>query len=160
MTGPFWLKHPWRVSLNALGCDAMSLEPTVDEASALTSVQDVGAWVGLRGDPADATTEFGSLLQLIGTTPTEHLRVIGSIPEADYTALIAAWTIATVQPSPAQGAKAAVLGRACRICCGAQMRVEDIVHQLRQEVVKNDQEILELEKTLAQMVIDNGSRDR
>jgi hypothetical protein len=102
------------------------VEPTVAESATFTNIGEILVWSGLRGDPADVDSESGSILNLFGAATADHHRVLGILSEADWNLVITQWRIAQQPPTPAQGAKAALLGRACRVSVGTQLRVEDL----------------------------------
>ena len=58
-----------------------------------------------------------------GIRPDQPLRIAAALSEQDWTALVAAWTLAGAQPPSAGQRSAAILiGKACRIAMGVEPR--------------------------------------
>ena len=94
------------------------MDPTPDECMGFTNLGDVLRWAGVNASgPDDDGTR---LLALLGAGASEHVRVIGSVPEADYAAAVIEFKAANGNPLPlAVRGKVASFGHACRIAMGA-----------------------------------------
>ena len=68
----------------------------------------------------------GTLLRLVGATGQTHWRAIGAISEDDWTQLLAQWQVSGAAPTPTLRSQGGLLGRACRIAAGSQLRLADV----------------------------------
>ena len=105
------------------------MDPTAIEIATFASVGVVATWAGLTG-MADRTTVGGSLFEALGLVTTQAPRIIGIIPEADFTAAMQNWRIPRLDaagaplvppdraPTMAELGQATLFGRACRITAG------------------------------------------
>ena len=105
------------------------MDPTAIELATFASVGIVATWAGLTG-MADRNTVGGSLFEALGLTTTQAPRIIGIIPEADFTAALQSWRIPRLAadgtplappdraPTMAELGQATLFGRACRISAG------------------------------------------
>ena len=88
------------------------MEPTVAEALAFATVNDVAEWTGITGAVRD------SLYGTVGLTGAEHPRVVAYIDPAEWTRVLDTWTLHDGAPSVIQRSQGGLLGLACRIKCG------------------------------------------
>jgi len=125
-----------------------SIEPTEEEASAFTTVDQVAAWAALgvsqaADGPRQPDPVRDSLYDLFGLEGDMHVRVLALIPEVDFEEALSDWRIlkpqqpqssegdlsseaVAVAPTHAQRAQAGLFGRAARIACGTQRRVSEV----------------------------------
>ncbi len=62
---------------------------------------------------------------MLGYDSSAHIRQIAIYSQDDWSRLLGNWTVNGAPPTPAQLAQAGLLGRACRICTGAELRMEE-----------------------------------
>ena len=102
----------------------VSLDPSVEELAAIVDFATAAEWAGLAGEASDAQSPRGSLLALLGAegNPGLSARLIGTIPEPGWNALVSRWRCGEPlgMPSAIQQASAMLIGRACRLRIGAQ----------------------------------------
>ena len=103
----------------------VSIEPNESEVISFATVSDVADWAGVPSPAPDAGAR-SSLFALLGLSGSEHYRVLGAVPQSDFESILATWRVGEAAPSPALLASAGLWGRAARVACGAQRRVEDI----------------------------------
>jgi len=110
------------------------MDPTLAEFSTWTKIDDVLDWVGIAGVNADTKTPRGSFMALIGLAGTDHWRPLASMPEADFQAILAAWTISDgttdAAPTPGVLAQAGIIGRSARIAGGVQKSAVQLAQEL------------------------------
>lgn len=109
------------------------MEPSRDEAEAMTSVEKVCDWAELAGAPREA------FLGALGLRPGTHVRVVAGIPEADYEEVCKTVRVPAANPSdPAVAPTAAVIsqmalvGRTARLLCGlvpSQQQKKDLAER-------------------------------
>ena len=108
------------------------MEPTEAEAAAFATLDDVAQWAGLAHRPdggADIDSPRGTLFTLLGVQAAAHPRVLGAITEPNLDTILATWQVSGAAPSPGVRSQGGLVGRACRIVCGAQQRIEVIRKQ-------------------------------
>ncbi len=76
------------------------MEPTASQLQTMNLVSDAIAWAQLTGELAK------DLMSATGAEDTDHVRVLASISDADWSEVLANWTIDGKYASPAQRAKA------------------------------------------------------
>ena len=101
-------------------------EPTDAELQDFATLAEVAAWAALPGTADDDKSALGALLLLLGAAITMPPRVVASLPEADFDALLQSWSIDGQPPTPVQRTTAAMFGLACRIACKTQKRQSQI----------------------------------
>ena len=76
------------------------------------------------------------------------IRLVGTIAETDFRAIISKWQIEGSAPTPMQASQAELVGRAARIACGAQ---KTKAQQAREnaEKVEHDIKMRELQRDIA-----------
>lgn len=94
------------------------MDPTAAEVAAMTTVRAALDWAGLRGDAADIGTPRGAFLRAFDLVEDDPPRVIAIMSEADFSAVTKGLRVCEQAPTPAVLAKAALVGRACRVVCG------------------------------------------
>jgi hypothetical protein len=104
----------------------MAIEPDEATVAAWTSVLDIATWAGFNPSNITHTVARDSFFELLGLESDTHYRVLGGISETDLNEYIRGWTVSGASPTPASRASAGILGRAARIACGTQRRIEDI----------------------------------
>ena len=102
-----------------------SIDPTPDELQQWSDVSSVLSWAGLAGDPAETASPAGSFLQQLGFTSTAPVRVLGMISAVDLIEFLRDWKIDGASATPAQRAKAALVGSGARVAAGTQRTVVD-----------------------------------
>ena len=96
------------------------MDPTDEQIDGFNTVLSIAQWVELPGDPGEANSAMARLFALLGTNGTQHPRVLGCMPETDYTALLEEWTYGEpdAPPTPVCKVQAGLIGRVARIKCG------------------------------------------
>ncbi len=107
------------------------MDPSADEAQRIVTIGDAAEWAGLSdqapGDESGASSSpLGGLLAMLGYLSTAPIRQIAIYSQDDWSRLLQNWTVNGAPPTPAQLAQAGLLGRACRICTGAELRMEEV----------------------------------
>ena len=100
------------------------MDPTREELNNLVNAGMVMDWVGAPGSAYDRTTTYGSLLNVLGATPDVHTRVLAIIPEEMFMNTINEWMIGGIAPTMVDYGQAALVGRICRLACGAPTQGE------------------------------------
>ena len=95
-----------------------AMEPSQDECSACTTIQNVADWVGIAGDATDPNTSLGHLMVYLGVTGVSHWRILAAIPEQAFELLPDSWQPNGAAPLPGLRGQLGLLGRACRITGG------------------------------------------
>ena len=122
------------------------MDPPQEEIQKWQGVGDILGWLKLA-DPADPQSAGGSLLQLLGATPSTPVMLLGSIPQKDYDELIAEWKPGGQPPTPIQASQAALLGRASRVAIGAELTQDATKVQVEREK-EREKELKEMELKL------------
>ena len=92
--------------------------PSELEFLAMSSVDDVAAWLGLMG--SDANQPRHSLFKLLGIKGPIHHRLLAAIDEADFKQALGNWAIGQEAPSPAVRGQAGTVWRVCRVLRGVE----------------------------------------
>ena len=79
------------------------MDPTDEQIDGFNTVLSIAQWVELPGDPGEANSAMARLFALLGTNGTQHPRVLGCMPETDYTALLEEWTFGEPEAPPYAG---------------------------------------------------------
>jgi hypothetical protein len=113
------------------------MEPTPIECAAFDNIDKIVVWAGLgakAGETEDLETTRGSLLALLDVTGDDFPRVLGSIPADIYNEQLALWKVnGGHNPSMSERSKGVLLGKAARILCGLDERVE-VLRQRAHEI--------------------------
>ena len=94
------------------------MEPSNEEASAITNVETLADWCELDNtQPSTGESPRASLLSLIGLQPKAHYRAIANINADDWNALLTNWQVNGNAPPPAVLSQAGLVGRTARVLC-------------------------------------------
>eukprot|EP00971_Amphidinium_carterae_P249048 4943577-Amphidinium_carterae.1 len=85
------------------------MDPTPEQAEAMTSISDAAEWLGILEPVRD------SLLAALGAEPDMHPRIIAGIREADFQTAVDYWDLNGQSPTLAQKSMANLLARTCRL---------------------------------------------
>jgi hypothetical protein len=103
------------------------MEPTPEECSTFGTIDDVLLWAGFRAKPEageDLETARGALLAHLDVRAEEHPRVVGNLSEELFTSTLANMTVNTNPLTVSERSKVEMFGKAARICCGRDERIE------------------------------------
>ena len=118
------------------------MDPDPTAAAGWTALGDVVLWAKLSGEAAQAETELGSFMTLYGASMDDPIAVVGSMPQPEFSEVLANWMPGGSAPTPTQKSKAAMVGRAARILSGLQMTAAEEKKQKE----RKEQQDFELEK--------------
>ena len=103
-------------------CSGSLHEPTEDELASVQMVLDIATLAQLKND---AKTPLGSFPAVVGAELTDHHRGLSVIDDAEFTQLVATWSIDGTRAAPALSAEAPALRVTARLACGADLLVEE-----------------------------------
>ena len=84
------------------------MEPTPSEVLAFTTLHDVLTWAGFGAEDEDAAAGQ-LLLQVFGLKPTDHVRVVGSVPEQRFNQALLPWKVGDRAPSFAEASNGGLI---------------------------------------------------
>jgi len=106
------------------------IDPSQEELDAFDGMEAVLKWAGFTDDAVRK-----SFLDLLGLGLNQHIRLLGAMPETEYSAVIQGWRLQeNAIPTPVQRTMAALAGRAARIKVGSQKTIAQVETESKQKV--------------------------